>query len=119
MGFIRTQKLWLKRSIISHIRTLEHLLKGNWLLKMLREKREHLETSDLKFSDLLPKKRAREQYSEINLDSKNKVKIEIILEKMLRFLGEFPVDNYHDYREFRHKGLRSYLINQFMKKASD
>ena len=40
--------------------------------------------------------------------------IEMLLEKMLRFLAEMPVDRYHDYREFRHKGLRGYLIHQFL-----
>jgi len=41
--------------------------------------------------------------------------VEMLLEKMLRFLAEMPVDKYHDYREFRHKGLRGYLINQFIR----
>jgi len=40
--------------------------------------------------------------------------VEMLLEKMLRFLGEMPFDKYHDYGEFRHKGLRSYLINRFL-----
>jgi molecular chaperone GrpE (heat shock protein) len=40
--------------------------------------------------------------------------VEMLLEKMLRFLAEMPVDRYHDYREFRHKGLRSYLIHRFL-----
>ena len=40
--------------------------------------------------------------------------IELLLEKMLRFLAEMPVDGYHDYRYFRHKGLRGYLINRFL-----
>ena len=41
--------------------------------------------------------------------------IEMLLEKMLRFLAEMPVDRYHDYRDFRHKGLRGYLINRFLR----
>jgi len=41
--------------------------------------------------------------------------IEMLLEKMLRFLAEMPVDRYHDYRDFQHKGLRGYLINRFMR----
>jgi hypothetical protein len=40
--------------------------------------------------------------------------VEMLLEKMLRFLAEMPVDEHHDYGEFRHKGLRSYLIHRFM-----
>ena len=40
--------------------------------------------------------------------------VEMLLEKMLRFLAEMPVDKYHDYGEFRHKGLRSFLIHRFL-----
>ena len=40
--------------------------------------------------------------------------LEMFLERMLRFLAEIPVDKYHDYSDFRHKGLRGYLINRFL-----
>jgi len=39
----------------------------------------------------------------------------MLIEEMLRFLGEMPVDEYHDYRDFRHRGLRDYLINRFLR----
>lgn len=41
--------------------------------------------------------------------------VEMILEEMLKFLGELPVDEFHDYSDFRHKGLRDHLINRFLR----
>ena len=41
--------------------------------------------------------------------------VEMLLEDMLRFLAEMPADKYHDYRDFRHRGLRGYLINRFLR----
>jgi hypothetical protein len=43
----------------------------------------------------------------------------VLLDEMLRFLGEIPVDEDHDYRIFRHGGLRSYLINRFLREKKD
>ncbi len=40
--------------------------------------------------------------------------LEILLKEMLYFLGDMPIDNYHDYRDFRHKGLVDYLVYRFM-----
>ena len=60
-------------------------------------------------------KRARaEEIERLLKDGRLEDGVEMLLEKMLRFLAEMPVDRYHDYREFRHKGLRSYLIHQFL-----
>ena len=60
-------------------------------------------------------KRARaEEIERLLKDGRLVDGVEMLLEKMLRFLAEMPVDRYHDYREFRHKGLRSYLIHQFL-----
>jgi hypothetical protein len=42
-------------------------------------------------------------------------KIKLLLDDMLDFLAEIPVNNYHDYREFRNLRLRSQLINKFMR----
>ena len=39
-----------------------------------------------------------------------------LLDSMLNFLAEMPVDKYHDYREFRNLRLRQYLIHCFMRK---
>ena len=41
-------------------------------------------------------------------------KIKQLLDNMLDFLAEMPVDKYHDYREFRNLRLRGQLINKFM-----
>jgi hypothetical protein len=41
--------------------------------------------------------------------------VETLLKEMLNFLGDMPVDKYHDYRDFRHRGLVDYLINRFMR----
>ena len=60
-------------------------------------------------------KRARaEEIERLLKDGRLEDGVEMLLEKMLRFLAEMPVDRYHDYREFRHKGLRSYLIHRFL-----
>ena len=56
----------------------------------------------------------REEIERLFRNGKIEDGVEMLLEKMLRFLAEIPVDKYHDYGEFRHKGLRSYLINRFM-----
>ena len=56
----------------------------------------------------------REELERLLKDGRLEDGVEMLLEKMLRFLAEMPVDRYHDYREFRHKGLRSYLIHQFL-----
>ena len=45
-----------------------------------------------------------------------KEKIKKVLDEMLDFLAEMPVDKYHDYREFKNLRLRQYLIHNFMRK---
>jgi hypothetical protein len=47
---------------------------------------------------------------------KDITRIKQILDDMLDFLAEMPVDKYHDYREFRSLHLREYLIHQFIQK---
>ena len=44
---------------------------------------------------------------------------EKVLDEMLKFLGEMPVDKYHDYGDFKQKGLRGYLINLFLREKGD
>ena len=41
--------------------------------------------------------------------------VEMLLKEMLKFLGDMPIDKYHDYRDFRHRGLVDYLVNRFMR----
>jgi hypothetical protein len=43
------------------------------------------------------------------------VELRQVLDELLRFLGEMSVDRHHDYRVFRHRGLRDYLINRFLR----
>lgn len=45
----------------------------------------------------------------------NQKKVKQLLDNMLDFLAEMPVDKYHDYREFRNLRLRQYLIHNFMR----
>jgi hypothetical protein len=54
---------------------------------------------------------------QINRSEKEKEvkKIKQVLDDMLDFLAEIPVDKYHDYREFRNLRLRQYLIHGFMR----
>jgi hypothetical protein len=42
-------------------------------------------------------------------------KVKLLLDDMLDFLAEIPVNKYHDYREFRNLRLRGKLINKFMR----
>ena len=43
---------------------------------------------------------------------------EKVLDETLNYLGEMPFDKYQNYGDFRHKGLRGYLINLFFCKKS-
>ena len=62
----------------------------------------------------IDKKNWREEIERLLKDGRLEDGIEMLLEKMLRFLGEMPIDRYHDYRDFRHTGLRNYLIHRFL-----
>ena len=42
-------------------------------------------------------------------------KVKLLLDDMLDFLAEIPVDRYHDYRDFRNLRFRGHLINKFMR----
>jgi hypothetical protein len=57
-----------------------------------------------------------EKNKEANLKEKEieLKKIKLLLDEMLDFLAEIPVDKYHDYRNFRNLRLRGYLINKFI-----
>jgi hypothetical protein len=51
------------------------------------------------------------------IQNKNDIRmLKKLLENMLDFLAEMPVDKYHDYREFRNLRLREYLIHKFIQK---
>jgi hypothetical protein len=50
----------------------------------------------------------------VNRKEKEVKKVKLLLDDILDFLAEMPVDKYHDYREFRNLRLRGHLINKFM-----
>ena len=60
---------------------------------------------------------AKNKGIQVNQKEKEKEvkKIKQLLDDMLDFLAEMPVDKYHDYREFRNLRLRQYLIHSFMR----
>ena len=70
---------------------------------------------DLLLFDPIDSKSDEEEIKEPPKNGKATAGVEMFLEEMLRFLGEMPVDKCHDYRDFRHKGLRGYLINRFLR----
>lgn len=64
----------------------------------------------------IEKIKAKNEGLQVNLkeQEKEEKKIKLLLDDMLDFLAEIPVDKYHDYRNFRNLRLRGYLINKFM-----
>jgi hypothetical protein len=65
----------------------------------------------------IEKIKAKKKGVQVNTKEKEKEekKIKLLLDDMLDFLAEIPVDKYHDYRNFRNLRLRGYLINKFMR----
>ncbi len=58
---------------------------------------------------------AKNKGKQVNPKEKELKEIKQLLDNMLDFLAEMPVDKYHDYREFRNLRLRQYLIHRFMR----
>jgi hypothetical protein len=82
-------------------------------------KMEKNKSKNLRFAEIL-KMNSKSKESEGSLESERAEDgIEVILDEMLSFLGKMPVDEYHDYRIFRHGGLRGYLINRFLREKWD
>ena len=79
---------------------------------MKKGKKEENNAIDIRFNETNDKKRGKEEF--LGLLRSNETE-KVILDRMLRFLAEMPVDKYHDYRIFRHTGLREYLIHQFLR----
>lgn len=77
-------------------------------------KMEESKSIDIRFIEALDIKSGKEEIED-TLKGGREDGVEILLDEMLSFLAEMPVDNYHDYRTFRHGGLRSYLINRFLR----
>ena len=68
-----------------------------------------LESSEAKYKGIQVNQKGKE---------KEVKKIKQLLDDMLDFLAEMPVDKYHDYREFRNLHLREYLIHKFIKNSA-
>ena len=81
---------------------------------MKKGKKEENNAIDIRFIETNDKKRGKEEFLEL-LRSNETEKLKVLLDRMLNFLAEMPVDKYHDYRIFRHTGLREYLIHQFLR----
>jgi len=82
--------------------------------RMKKGKKEENNAPDIRFIETNDKKRGKEEFLEL-LRSKETEKLKVLLDRMLNFLAEMPVDRYHDYRIFRHTGLREYLIHRFLR----
>lgn len=70
---------------------------------------------DLRFIEALDIERENEEIEEPLKGGRVEDRVEILLDEMLSFLAEMPVDKNHDYKTFRHGGLRDYLINRFLR----
>jgi hypothetical protein len=70
---------------------------------------------DLRYNLATDKKSGKEEIEELLKGGKAEDGVKMLLDEMLRFLAEMPVDKYHDYKTFRHGGLRGYLINRFLR----
>ena len=81
---------------------------------MKKGKKEENNAIDIRFIETNDKKRGKEEFLEL-LRSNETEKLKVFLDRMLSFLAEMPVDRYHDYRIFRHTGLREYLIQRFLR----
>ena len=68
-----------------------------------------------RFIEAICKKSGKEEIEELLKGGRLIDGVEMLLEEMLRFLAEMPADKYHYYRDFRHRGLRDYLINRFLR----
>jgi hypothetical protein len=83
-----------------------------------RMKKEEKNMTDIRFIEANDKKRRKEEFLEL-LRREGTEELTVLLDRMLRFLAEMPVDRYHDYRIFRHTGLREYLIHRFLREQSN
>ena len=82
--------------------------------RMKKGKKEENNAPDIRVIETNNKKRRKEDFLEL-LRSKETEKLKVLLDRMLNFLAEMPVDRYHDYRTFRHTRLREYLIHRFLR----
>jgi len=79
---------------------------------------EETNSIDLRFIEAIDEKRGKEEIEELLRSERVEDKTEKLLDEMLKFLAEMPIDRHHDYKTFRHSGLRGYLINQFLRERA-
>lgn len=94
------------------VKSFRSTKKDTWMKIM---KMEENRTMDLRFIEALDTKMKNEEIEEPPRVGRVEDRVEMLLDEMLRFIAEMPVDKYHDYRTFRHGGLRDYLINRFLR----
>lgn len=85
---------------------------------MMMSKIEETHSVELRFIEALDEKSGKEEIEELFRNERVEDKAEKLLDEMLKFLAEMPVDGHHDYRTFRHGGLRGYLINRFLRERA-
>jgi septal ring factor EnvC (AmiA/AmiB activator) len=86
------------------------------LAKLIEEVNQELRKRAQLVSEI-ERSKAKNNNMQVNQKEKEKEvkKVKQLLDDMLDFLAEMPVDKYHDYREFRNLRLRQYLIYNFMR----
>jgi hypothetical protein len=57
----------------------------------------------------------RKEVEKLFISGRTEEGVKMLLKEMLYFLGDMPIDNYHDYRDFRHRGLVDYLVIRFLR----
>jgi hypothetical protein len=82
--------------------------------RMKKGKKAENNALGIRFIEKNDKKRGKDEFLEL-FRSKETEKLMVLLDRMLNFLAEMPVDRYHDYRIFRHTRLREYLIHRFLR----
>jgi hypothetical protein len=84
-------------------------------MRMKIRKIEEKKAVSPRFIEETDKKSGKKEIEELIKNGRLIDGVKMLLEEMLRFLAEMPTNKYHDYRDFRHRGLRDYLINRFLR----
>jgi hypothetical protein len=85
---------------------------------MMMSKIEETNSIDLRFIEAMDEKSGKEEIEELLRSERVEDIVEKLLDEMLKFLAEMPIDGHHDFRTFRHGGLRGYLINRFLRERA-
>ncbi len=87
-------------------------------MRMKMRKIEETNSIDLRFIEAIDEKSGKEGIEELLRIERVEEKTEKLLDEMLKFLADLPVDRHHDFTTFRHSGLRGYLINRFLRERA-